>query len=50
MIALGVNLAFGSQQMKRRKLQVADRMNRPAVAAIRIHVEIYRFQPLLFRS
>ena len=40
-------MAFRRQQVKRRKLQVADRMNRPAIATVRIHVTIHSFEPLL---
>ena len=37
-IPLDMNLTFSCKQVKGRKLQVADRLNLPAVAAIRIHV------------
>lgn len=45
-ISLGMNLAFSSKQVKGRKLQVTDRLNLPAIAAIRIYVEIRGFEAL----
>ena len=46
-IALNVNPSFRSEQVKWCDLQVADGLNRPAVAAIRIDVKIRSFEPLL---
>lgn len=45
-IAMDVNLAFGSQQMKRRKLQVADLMYRPAVTTTGIHIKVHGIESL----
>src|SRR5205814_10622028 len=46
-IALNVNLSFRSKQVERCELQIADGLNQPAVAPIRIDIKLRGFEPLL---